>query len=66
MAVNVILLQPVSAAVELANVGGTSLTDADLKGKLGNLPPVQKDFLNKAPKPQNPEERLMDHMLIII
>ena len=35
------------AAVELANVGGTSLTDNDLKGKLGSLPPVQKEFLNK-------------------
>lgn len=35
------------AAVELANIGGKQLTDADLKGKLGSLPPVQKDFLNK-------------------
>lgn len=35
------------AAVELANIGGKQLTDTDLKGKLGGLPPVQKDFLNK-------------------
>lgn len=35
------------AATELANVGGTSLTDTELKSKLGSLPQVQKDFLNK-------------------
>jgi parvulin-like peptidyl-prolyl isomerase len=34
-------------ATELATVGGASLTDKDLKGKLGSLPPVQKEFLNK-------------------
>lgn len=36
-----------AAAVELAVIGGKTLTDSDLKGKLGSLPPVQKDFLNK-------------------
>ena len=35
------------AALEIARVGKTVLTAEDLKSKLGSLPPVQKQFLNR-------------------
>ena len=50
-----------NAAVELANVGGASLTDSDLKSKLGSLPPVQKEFLNKD---ERARARLVDNFVM--
>lgn len=47
--------------VELARIGKTVITDADIKEKLKSLPPVQKNFLNRDAKAR---ERLVDNVIM--
>jgi len=58
-----LILGTVSAAsaMDLAKVGSRTLTDKDLMGKLGSLPPVQKQFLNKDDRARS---RLVDNFIM--